>query len=140
MISCEEFDWQVSHMAQVLSQFSATLSNVVHLKLKVEPEGRQLEGTDNVEWQPFLRPLSTVQTLHVSEELAGHIALSLEAITGETVAEAFSSLDLIYLAGQPASSVEKFVAARRLSDRPVTIIETETEFDERVKSYVSKEE
>ncbi|KAH9172872.1 hypothetical protein EDB89DRAFT_841574 [Lactarius sanguifluus] len=138
MISCEELDWQVSHTAQVLSQFSAILSNVVHLRLKVEPEGRELEGMENVEWQPLLRPLSTVQTLHVSQEFAGHIALTLEALTAEMGAEAFSSLDLIHLADQPASSIEKFVAARRLSDRPVTFVDTEIEFDERVRSYVSQ--
>ncbi|KAH9065000.1 hypothetical protein EDB87DRAFT_1680166 [Lactarius vividus] len=138
MISCEELDWQVSHVAQVLSQFSAILSNVVHLRLKVEPEGRELEGMEHVEWQPLLRPLSTVQTLHVSQELAGHIALTLEALTTEMGAEAFSSLDLIHLADQPASSIEKFVAAHRLSDRPVTFVDTEIEFDERVRSHVSQ--
>ena len=35
-IMCEGVDWQVSHMAQVLSQLSVTLSSVVHLKLELE--------------------------------------------------------------------------------------------------------
>jgi hypothetical protein len=78
-----------------------------------------------------------VQTLHVSRDLAGHVALALEDIAGEMVAEVLPSLDLIYLPGQLASSVEKFVAARQLSDRPVTVL-TKTEFEERLKSYVSK--
>ncbi len=54
------------------------------------------------------------------------------------VTEVLPSLDLIHLGGQPASSAERFVAARRLSDRPVTVINTITEFDERLKSYVSE--
>jgi hypothetical protein len=137
-ISCEGIDWQVSHIARVLSHFSATLSNLVHLNLKVEPEGLQLKGTDDVEWQHLLHQRSTVRTLHVSQELASHVALALEDITAEMVAEALPSLDLIYLAGQPASSVEEFVTARKLSGRPVTVVGTKTEFNNRLEPYVSK--
>ncbi len=139
LISCQRIDWQVSHIAQVLSQFSATLSNVVHLKLEAQlKEGRQLEGTDDVEWLHLLHQFSTVQTLHVSQELAGHVALALEDVTREMVAEVLPSLDLIRIVGQPASSIEKFVAVRRLSGCPVTVIDTETEFYEKLKSYVSE--
>ena len=46
-VFCHGIDWQVSHIAQLVSHFSETLSNVVHLKL--EARGRiQLEGTDDV--------------------------------------------------------------------------------------------
>ena len=139
-VSCDGINWQVSYMAQVLSQFSATLSNVVHLKvhltLEAHPkEDRQLEGMD---WLHLLRQFSTVQSLYVSRELAGHVALALEDMTGEMVAVVLPSLDLICLEGRPATSIEKFVAARRLSDRPVTAINARTEFDERFKSYVSE--
>jgi len=137
IISCEGIDWQVSHIAHVLSQISATLSNVVHLWLE-ENAARQLRGTDDVEWLDLLSQFSTVQTLYVSPDLAGHVALALEGNTGETVAEVLPSLDLICLVGQPASSVEKFVAARRLSGRPVTVVGTKKEFNERLESYVSK--
>jgi hypothetical protein len=136
--SCEGSDWQVSLIAQVLSNFSAMLSTVVHLKLDVLlTEGHQLEGTGDVEWLYFLNQLSTVQALHVSRQFAEHVALALENITGEMVAEALSSLDLICLEDQPTSSVEKFITVRRVSGRPVTVLRSETEFDERLMSYVS---
>ncbi len=139
MISCDGIDGQVSQMAQVLSQYSATLSNVVHLQLKVEPEGdHELEGTDAVEWLHLFHQFSAVQMLDVSWELAGNVALALEDVTGEMVAEVLPSLDYIFLEDQPASSVEEFVAARRLSDRPVTVVKTYKEFIERLESYVSK--
>jgi hypothetical protein len=138
-ISCEGIDWQVSHMAQVLSQFSATLSTVHHLELNAYPKGLQLKDTDDVEWQLLLRQFSDAKTLRVSQELAGHVALALEDIAGETVGEVLPSLDLIYLAGQPASSVEKFVAARQLSGRPVAVIDTETEFNKGVEFYVREQ-
>ena len=73
-----------------------------------------------------------MQTLHVSPGLAEHVARALEHM----VAEVFPSLDLIFLEGQPASSVEKFLAARKFSGRPVTVVGTEREFNERVKALL----
>ena len=47
------------------------------------------------------------------------------------VAEALPSLDLICLEDQ-ASYIEEFVAFRQLSDRPLTVVGTEAEFDQRL--------
>ena len=117
----------------------ARLPNAVHLKLEVHhAEDRQLEGTDDVEWEHLLHQFSTLQTLHVSHELAGRVALALEDIVRETGAVALPYLVLIYLADQPASSVEKFVASRRLSNHPVTVVETNMELDEQRESHLSK--
>lgn len=136
IVSCKEIDWQVSHMAQVLGQISATLSNVIHLKLKAEIDVHQLKGTENIEWLHLLHQFSTMQSLHVSRELAGQVTLALEHITGEMAFEAFPSLNLIRMVGQPASSLEKFVAARRFSNCPVTVVNTKTEFNRRLESYI----
>ena len=136
-IICQGIDWQVSHMAQVLSQFSTTLSlsAAVHLKLGVETEWVcPTEEMDDVDLRHLLLQFSTMQTLHVSRELAEHVARALEHM----VPGAFAFLDFIFLEGQPASSVEKFLSARKFSDRPVIVVDTEMEFDERVKSYISK--
>jgi hypothetical protein len=137
IISCEGLDRQVSNITQSFHQFSATLSNVVHLKLEVEPVGSGQIDSDGVEWLNLLRPFAAVQFLYVSQELAGHVALSLEAITREMAAEVLPTLDLICLESQAASSVEKFVAARQLSGRPVTVVDTMSEFSSRIDS-VSK--
>jgi hypothetical protein len=67
---------------------------------------------------------------------SGRVASILEAVTGEMVAEVLPVLDFIYLDALPTSCVEKFLAARRISGHPVTVIDTEAEFEERVKSYV----
>ena len=138
VIRCEGIDWQVSHLAQTLSQFksSATLSNLVHLKLKLNLEtDRQLEGTDDIDWQHFLRPFSNVKMLHVSKRLAVHIALSLEDIAVGMAAEVLPSVELIWLGGR---RVRKFVTARRLSGRPVTVVGTKRELYEKFKSFVEK--
>ena len=136
-LSCQGIDWQVSHMAHVLNQFSTTLSSSAAVNLKLEVETWWVgptEGMDDVNWQHLLLQFSTIQTLHVSRGLAEHVAFAL----AHMVAGAFPSLDLIFLEGQPASSLEKFLAARKFSGRPVTVVDTKTEFDERVKSYISK--
>lgn len=63
---------------------------------------------------------------------------TLEDITQGLVGQILPSLDLIRVVGQPASSIEKFVAGRLLSGCPVIVVDTETEFSERLKSYVSE--
>ena len=136
-ISCYEIDYQVSHMAQVLGHFSAVLSNVVHLDLKTDAdEDPQLDGLDDIDW--LLHQFSTVKTLYVIWELAGYVARALEDITAEMVTEVLPSLDLICLAGQSESSIEKFIAARKVSGLPVTVVHSKRELDEKIKSYASK--
>lgn len=137
-IRCEGADWQVSHISQVLSHFSATI-NIVHLNLSWvgSISGRGPEVMDDVQWLPFLQAISTVQMLHVYSTFAGHVALALQGIMGEMVPEVLPSLHSICLVGQPASSIEKFVTARELCGRPVTVVE-DKEFNERLKSYVRK--
>jgi hypothetical protein len=73
--------------------------------------------------------------LHVSQQLAGHIALALEDITEETAAKVLPS---ICSESQPALYIEKLVAARRLSDRPVTVVNIKAGFNKRLRSYVTK--
>ena len=134
-ISCEGIDLPVSYIAQSFRQFSATLSNVVHLKLEVGPMGNDyLEITDDLEWLHLLCQFSSVQFLYVSQDLTRRIAFALEDINVEMAAEVLPSLDLVYLEGQLASSVEKFVAARQISDRPVTVIDAKVEFSKRLRS------
>ncbi|KAI9435980.1 hypothetical protein H4582DRAFT_2079110 [Lactarius indigo] len=127
---------QVPHMAQVFGQSFALPSRVVHLKLlgcpyMIDPERRHNELL------LLLHRFSAVRTLHMCRVFTEYIALTLEDITGDMVTKVLPVLDLVYLDGQPASSIERFLAARQLSDRPITVIDTEAEFYERVKSYVS---
>ena len=139
IISCEGIGRQVPKIAQVLSRFSAILSNLVHLDLDVRPEeGHQLKDITNAEWLHLLRQFSAVQTLHVSLELAGYITCALEDIIEEVVTDVLPSLELICLEVQPVPSVEKFIAVRRLSGHPVTVVNTMAEFSKSLESYVSK--
>ncbi len=110
------------------------LSRVAHLRLLQDTNA----GFHRPGWLHLLRQFSSVQTLYIAQELSGHIALALEAVVGEMVTEVLPALDLIILVGQPVSSIDRFIAARRLSGHPVTIVDKEVEFYERVKSYASE--
>ena len=135
-IICKGIDWQISHMAQVLSQISVTLSSVVHLQLKPMVAYRDIHiaDTDDFEWFHLFHQFPTVRTLHIHRKLAGHVAPALEGTTGGMATEVLPSLELICIGGQ---CVKKFDAARRLSGRPI-IVCTQEEFDKRLDSYVLK--
>ncbi|KAH9178363.1 hypothetical protein EDB89DRAFT_1170384 [Lactarius sanguifluus] len=110
-ISCQGIDWQVSHIAQAQPE-----------------EDWQLEDADGVEWLHLLHQFSTVQTLEVSRNIAGHVALALEDIREEMVVAVLPSLDSIYLVGQPTSSIKKFTAFRRKYGHLVAFGDTSSEF------------
>lgn len=121
------------HLAQVFGQPSAIVSGVVYLKLSLNhPHADRLDNG----WLRLFRQCSAIRALHVSGKFAGNIALALNGVAGEMVAEVLPALELIHIVGQPVSCIEKFLTARRLSAHPVTIVEQKAEFDERVKSYV----
>ena len=164
-ISCRGIDWQVPHIAQVVGRFSATLSNVVHLKLgctdvlmrddyqindadddewlmplrQLPDDYSQIDGADDAEWLMLLRQFSAVQTLHVAWKLARHVTLALEGITQEMVADFLPSLELIDLQDQPALSFEKFLALRALSGHPVAIVDLRTEWSREQKKQRRRE-
>ena len=139
-IKCEGIDWQVSHLTQALSRTSFVPSNIVHLTLDtyVGPSKLIPENVDDVEWLQLLNLFSSVQTLIVPKQLARHISRALEVIAnGVTATEVLPALDMLYLEEQSASSIDKFIAARRDSGRPVTIADTEGEIRERIYSPTS---
>ncbi|KAH9051332.1 hypothetical protein EDB83DRAFT_1303911 [Lactarius deliciosus] len=141
LVSCRWLNLKVSRITQVFSQFSALLTNVVHLKLVAEVDGAdEFEDADEVEWLNLLRQFSAMKTLCVPQELAESIALTLEDVArdSEMAAEVLPALELIFLGGQPVSLINNFVAVRQLSGLSVTIVDTETEFDKRLKSYASE--
>jgi hypothetical protein len=126
-------------MTPVLSTFSVILSTVVDLKLVTRSmTGYSSSEADNLEWLHIIQRFSTVHALYISRKLAVHIARALNSITGEMIDEALPSLDLICLEGKPTSYFKKFIAVRRLSGRPITVVSTEAEFDQILKSYGRK--
>lgn len=129
-ISCRGLDWQISHISDALSQSSAILSHVDNLL--IDTRDLHLGWRDDTrvepsEWLELLHPFTAVATLRVSKQLARHVALALEdiAIAGEDVAEMLPALHLLCLEDEPEASVERYIMARRISDRPVNVLNTQ---------------
>jgi hypothetical protein len=113
-----------------ISQFFSTLfSNVRHLSIDSSSRSR---STD-LDWVKILASFTTLQTLHVSGDRIGDIALALEGGDGEMTTELLPALELLYIKGEPVPSL--VCAVCRLSGRPVTFVKTQKEFYERLKSY-----
>ena len=131
-ISCRGLDWQVSHIAQTLSQTSAMISDVEDLVIETRkpdmlPDGKDF--MDDIEWLELLCLFTAVKTLHVSEKLAGYVARGLEGITETTVHEMLPALRLLCLEGTPLTSVERFVAVRQFSGLSLTVLDAAAEFE-----------
>ena len=90
----------------------------------------------------ILRHFSAAETLRVSSEVSGLVAVALEDYAEDIimVTEMLPYLDLICLEAQPVpSAVEKFIAVRRAAGRPLTVVDTKSEFDEILKSSYTSE-
>jgi hypothetical protein len=134
LAQCPPMDRQNSYLAQLFHQPSALLSRVAHLKLY---QYRADEGYRTDEWLPVLHRFSATRTLYVYGNFTKDITYTLEHIA-EMDAEVLPVLDLIHIKDEPVPSIEKFLAARKLSGRPVTVFDTIAEFFERAKSYISE--
>jgi hypothetical protein len=70
-ISSRGLDWQVSHVAQILSQSGALISNVEDLAIEVRDSDMPPGGNDfmdDTQWLELLRLFAAVETLHHREK------------------------------------------------------------------------
>ena len=135
-ILCEGMDWQVSHLTLALSRMSAVFSNLAHFTicsgsswLRPKPE-----DMDDIEWPQLLSLFSSVRTLFVTREFSGHVSRALENIAGVATTEVLPAMDLLCLEDQPMSSIRRFITDRQDSGRPLTVVNTRWEYEERQKS------
>jgi hypothetical protein len=148
VISYTGINWEVT--GEILCQFPVTLSNVDHLQitcdlgishLGISPP-RHITVDPSIQLFQLARQFSTIQTLRIDSKLSGLFASILGDIPEVMMAEVLPSLELLCLEESESCrhsvQVDKFVAARRHSDHPVTIVNTNKEFRERLESYISK--
>ncbi len=117
---------QVRSMRQLI-QSSAIFTTVRHLSIYVVY--REQCDVDNAEWPELFHLFPAVETLRVGGELVLLIDPVLDDLTKEMVVKVFPALRFLNLDGRPTRSVQRFIAARRLSGCPVTIVKTLEEFE-----------
>jgi hypothetical protein len=129
-ILCNQPDWQLSSMAQICTAlFPRSFIHVVERLSIRERIYSKLEWQDDIDdsqWLELLHPFTGVQDLYLSKEFAPRIAPSLQELVGGRTAEVLPALQSIFLeehhpSGPVEEAIEKFVAARQLSNHPVAI-------------------
>ena len=122
-VSCREPDWQLSSIEQVCNFLWHPLSTVENLYIEHD-YSRQAwkdDSIENTQWLQLLLPFTAVKNLFLSKEFEPGIAASLQEMT-----RVLPSLQNIFVEGFGPSGpfqekIGQFVAARRLSDYPITI-------------------
>ncbi len=130
-IRCDNLAGQVSSMAAVCRGLSPLLSRVECLNLRgkrlpSDPTWQDYTYPTNLQWLGLFHPFITVESLYVSKKLEPFIASALEELTGEHATTVFPKLHTIFLEelqpyGLVREAIEAFVAARGLSDCPMTL-------------------
>jgi hypothetical protein len=136
-ISCDEVDWEPSYLEKVFSSFAPSIHMVEHLYICGD---RYLlsdlqEEIESTQWLDIFRSISAVKNLYVIKEFAECIAPALQDLVGERVREVLPALENLFVeelepSGPIQEAIGKFVAARRLSGRPVAVSLWEIDYEQ----------
>jgi F-box-like len=90
---CGAFDWQVSGLAQICSQFSSFCSHLEHLDVKWDGQNRwDTNDMDHTQWLELFHPFTSLQRLVMPTGLEELIAPALQELTGEGAIEVLPAL------------------------------------------------
>jgi F-box-like len=127
-ISCRPSDWQLWSVVQVCDSALSRLPTLERLGIHIARSWK--DDVEIAQWLELLRPFTCMDLCLYGTSIQ-HVPLALEQLTGERATEALSALQNLFLEGpQPSDSVKKaigkFVAARQLSDRLVSVHHRDT--------------
>ena len=132
----------ILRLASILGFITPILSDIVHCTIDSVHMVESGSGRDDLDWLQVLRQLSFVQTLFVSDDMAGFISRALAHVDVGTITQTLPALQLLCIEikeegeeHRDTSSVHKFLTVRQDAGHPVTFVETKDEFEERLKSY-----
>ena len=128
-ISCRRSDWQLSSLAQICaSSLIGLIPEHFYILEDVYSQPLWQDDLENNQWLEFFHPFTTVKNLYLSREFVPCVVPTLHELVGERVTEVLPNLQSIFLEGpeEPGLAPEheamrKFIAARKLSNRPVDI-------------------
>jgi hypothetical protein len=123
-ISCRAIDWQLSSLAQVCTLFVPYFPTLERLDISEGqyPPPHWQDDMENAQWLEILRPFTATKDLHLSEAIQLRMGPALQELSGGRATEVLPMLQCLFLSGFRSKSINKFIAARRLSGRPVDII------------------
>jgi hypothetical protein len=91
-----------------------------------ENPSRWQDNVENMLWLDLLHPFAAVKNLYLCEKFVPRIAPALQELVGARTTEVMPTLENIFLEGlQPSGplheGIQKFVAARQLTNYPVAV-------------------
>jgi len=126
-ISCREPDWQLSSIEQVCNSLLHPLSTmgVLYIDHCYSELVWKDDAIENTLWLQLLLSFTEVKDLYLSGEITPGIAAALQELVGSRMAEVLPNLQYIYVeeiesAVHFEESIRDFVAARQLSNHPIT--------------------
>ena len=127
-ISCREPDWQLSSIEQVCNSSLRHLSTVedLYIDRRYVPLDWKNGAIENSLWLQLLLAFPAVKNLYLSKEVAPGIAAALRELAEVRTTEVLPRLEDMFVEElEPSGPLHKdfgqFVAARSLSDHPITI-------------------
>ena len=137
---------QLSALKQVCTSslpFLPTLKDL-HILEPLLGQPRRQQDVENTLWLEVLRPFSAVKNLYLSKEYVPCIAPALQELVGGRATEVLPTLENILLEGFEPSEplhegIEKFVAARRLTNHPVAVSRWDRDMSRDWESIINRE-
>ena len=127
-ISCRRSDQQLSSMTRSCDALLPLISTLERLELVIGalPGPRRKDYMGNARWLALLRQFKALEELYLASGLAPLVAPALQELAGESAPEVLPALRYLVIgwpqpSGPTREAIGKFVAARRLSGRPITV-------------------
>jgi hypothetical protein len=124
-ISSRPSDWQLSSAAQACNSALSSLPILEYLEIYILRSWK--DDLENAQWLELLHPFTSMKDLLLHNESIQHVALALEQLAEERATEVLPALRNLFLQyPRPLEPVKKkaigkFIAARQLSDCPVSV-------------------
>jgi hypothetical protein len=130
-----ESGWPLSSLKRVFTSSLPSVSTLKDLYIQMDNLGGSCwsDHVENTLWLEFLHPFAAVKNLYVAEEFVPRVVPALQYLVGGRTTEVLPTLENLFLEGiRPSGplleAIEKFVGARRLTNRPVAVSRYDTGF------------
>jgi hypothetical protein len=129
-IPCRGLNQQVSSLKRFCTSYlPLSASEDLYIYGNIDPQPNWEDDVENILWLELLHLFTGVKNLHLSEHIAPHFGSALQGLVGGSTTEVLPIVQMISFEGiQPWGAVpvciEKFIAARQLSGRPITVSTT----------------
>ena len=127
-IKCTTSEWQLSSLGQACNSSLPPVSTLKDLYISEASclRPRWQDDVENELWLEVLHPFTAVKNLYLCKKFVPRVAPALQELVGARTTEVLPTLENIFLEGFEPSGpleegIEKFVTARQLTNRSVTV-------------------